>query len=238
MKQRSRTDAQQPDLFQAQFDQILNPDHPMVILANKIDWKRFDAALEPCFHPEVGAPALPTRLMVGLLYLKHAFSESDKSLVERWVDNPYWQYFCGFSTFQHEFPLYPMSLVKWRQRMGAERLAELLQETIALALREKKVTPYELRQVNVDTTVQEKNITYPTDSKLFHKAIEKSVGDWRVGKISGLRFLRSRPTEQQPRGKQRHGNDDGPVWNLKCPEIMGRHTDWKNDLMRREFSRF
>ena len=173
MKPRSRMDAQQLDLFQAQFDQILNPDHPLVVLANKIEWKRFDVALEPCFHPEVGAPALPTRLMVGLLYLKHAFNESDESLVERWVENPYWQYFCGFSTFQHEFPLHPTSLVKWRQRMGAERLAELLQETIALALSEKKVTAHELRQVNVDTTVQEKNITYPTDSKLFQRAIEK-----------------------------------------------------------------
>jgi transposase, IS5 family len=173
MKPRSRTDAQQLDLFQAQFDQILNPDHPLVVLANKIDWRRFDVALEPCFHPEVGAPALPTRLMVGLLYLKHAFNESDESLLERWVENPYWQYFCGFNTFQHESPLHPTSLVKWRHRMGAERLAELLQETIALALREKKVTPYELRQVNVDTTVQEKNITHPTDSKLFRTAIEK-----------------------------------------------------------------
>jgi transposase, IS5 family len=93
--------------------------------------------------------------------------------MNRWVENPYWQLFCGFSTFQHEFPLHPTSLVKWRQRMGAERLAELLQETIALALREKEVTAHELRQVNVDTTVQEKNITHPTDSKLLHRAIEK-----------------------------------------------------------------
>jgi transposase, IS5 family len=173
MKPRARTDAHQLDLFQAQFDQILNPDHPLVVLSNKIDWGRFDVSLEPCFSENVGAPALPTRLMVGLLYLKHAFNESDESLLERWVENPYWQYFCGYSTFQHELPLHSTSLVKWRQRMGAERLAELLQETIALALREKEVTAHELRQVNVDTTVQEKNITHPTDSKLMRTAIEK-----------------------------------------------------------------
>ncbi len=185
MKPRSRPDAHQRDLFQAQFDQILNPDHPLVVLAGQIDWGRFDLALEKCFSPEVGAPALPTRLMVGLLYLKHAFNESDESLLERWIENPYWQYFCGFSTFQHELPLHPTSLVKWRQRMGAERLAELLQETIALALREKKVTAHELRQVNVDTTVQEKNITYPTDSKLFRTAIEKLAG---AARQRGLRL--------------------------------------------------
>jgi IS5 family transposase len=175
MKPRARTDAQQLDLFKAQFSQILNPDHPLLILAEKIDWKRFDAALADCFCPDFGAPALPIRLMVGLLYLKHAFNESDESLLERWVENPYWQAFCGFTTMQHKAPLHPTSLVKWRQRAGAERLAELLQETIALAMREKEVTPQELQQVNVDTTVQEKNITHPTDSKLLHKAIENVV---------------------------------------------------------------
>lgn len=173
MKPRSRKDAGQLDLFQAQFSQILNPDHPLLILAEKIDWNRFDLALADCFCPDFGAPALPTRLIVGLLYLKHTFNESDESLLERWVENPYWQAFCGFATMQHELPIHPTSLVKWRQRVGAERLVELLQETIALALREQEVSPRELQQVNVDTTVQEKNITHPTDSKLLHKAIQK-----------------------------------------------------------------
>jgi IS5 family transposase len=113
--------------------------------------------------------------MVGLLFLKHTFNESDESLLDRWIENPYWQAFCGFTTMQHEAPLHPTSLVKWRQRAGAERLAELIKETIALAVREKEITAQELQQVNVDTTVQEKNITHPTDSKLLHKAIEKVV---------------------------------------------------------------
>jgi len=173
MKPCSRTDAPQLDLFKAQFSQILNPEHPLLLLAEKIDWKRFDTALADCFCPDFGAPALPTRLMVGLMYLKHAFNESDESLLDRWVENPYWQAFCGFTTMQHEPPIHPTSLVKWRQRAGAERLVNLLQETIALALREKEITPQELQQVNVDTTVQEKNITHPTDSKLLHKALEK-----------------------------------------------------------------
>ena len=74
---------------------------------------------------------------------------------------------------QHELPLYPTSLTKWRQRVGADKLAEMLQESIALAVREKQVTKQELAQVNVDTTVQEKNMTHPTDSKLYHTAIIK-----------------------------------------------------------------
>ena len=176
MKPRPSAGSSQLNLFQAQFSQILNLDHPLVILADKIDWTRFDVALAECFHPEVGAPALSIRLMVGLLYLKHAFNESDESLLERWVENPYWQYFCGFSTMQHELPLHPTSLVKWRHRVGADRLAELLKETLAFAVREKHVTARELQQVNVDTTVQEKNITHPTDSKLLFTAIEKLVG--------------------------------------------------------------
>lgn len=173
MKPRLRPKADQLELFQSHFDQILNPDHPLVVLADKINWQRFDSALEECYCPDNGAPAKAVRLMVGLHYLKHAFNESDESVVARWVENPYWQYFCGFTTMQHELPLHPTALVKWRQRVGVEKLVLLLQETIALALSEKLVSPKEFEQVTVDTTVQEKNITHPTDSKLYYKAILK-----------------------------------------------------------------
>ena len=173
MRPRSQSDGDQLDLFRAHFEQILNPDHPLIMLAQKIDWQRFDAAFVDCYCEDFGAPAKATRLLVGLHYLKHAFSESDESLLARWLENPYWQCFCGFTTMQHELPLHPTSLVKWRKRVGVEKLQELLQETIALAVREKQISPRELEQVNVDTTVQEKNITHPTDSKLYYRAIVK-----------------------------------------------------------------
>ena len=173
MRPDTQADGDQLLLFQAHFDQILNPNHPLVVLAQKINWQRFDVAFADCYCSDMGAPAKAIRLMVGLHYLKHAFNESDESVVERWLENPYWQCFCGYTTMQHELPLHPTSLVKWRKRVGAERLMELLQETIALAVREKQVSARELRQVNVDTTVQEKNITYPTDSKLLYRAIVK-----------------------------------------------------------------
>lgn len=160
-------------LFQSHFDQILNPQHELIQLAKKIDWPRFDAAFADSYSKDMGAPAKATRLMVGLQYLKYTFNESDESVVAHWVENPYWQYFCGYTHMQHECPIHPTSLGKWRTRVGPERLAELLKETINLALREKHVSKRDLEQVNVDTTVQEKNVTYPTDSKLLYKAIIK-----------------------------------------------------------------
>lgn len=176
------------DLFRAHFDQILNPDHPLILLADKIEWQRFEAAFTDCYCPDFGAPGKAIRLMVGLHYLKHAFNESDESVVDRWVENPYWQYFCGFEHMQHEPPLHPTALVKWRQRVGAERLAELLCETIDLAVREKHLRKDELKQVSVDTTVQEKNITHPTDSKLLYKAI---VALGKAAKRRGIRLRQS-----------------------------------------------
>lgn len=173
MKPAADPNARQLDLFRASFSQILNPEHPLLILAGKINWNHFDAALAECYSPDMGAPAKAVRLMVALHYLKHAFDESDESLLARWVENPYWQAFCGFDTMQHHAPLHPTSLVKWRQRVGADKLNLLLKETIALALAEQEISPRELKQVTVDTTVQEKNITHPTDSKLYHKAITK-----------------------------------------------------------------
>lgn len=176
------------ELFQAHFDQLLNPKHELVQLARKIDWGRFDAALADCFSPDMGAPAKATRLMVGLHYLKYAFSESDESLVERWVENPYWQYFCGFTHLQHACPIHATSMTRWRHRVGAERLEILLRETVSVAKRERFVGPRDLARVNVDTTVQEKNITHPTDSKLLYRAIEK-LG--LAAKSRGIRLRQS-----------------------------------------------
>ncbi len=83
------------ELFQAHFDQLLNPSHELVVLANKIDWPGMEVAFADCYSPDMGAPAKAVHLMVGLHYLKYAFDESDESVVARWVENPYRQYFCG-----------------------------------------------------------------------------------------------------------------------------------------------
>ena len=149
--------------------ELLNPEHPLYVLAERIDWPKFDSAIDACYADELGRPGVNTRLMVGLLYLKHAFDESDESLVARWVENPYWQFFCGLSYMQHELPIDPSSLSRWRKRVGAERLEKLLEATIKTALAMKAMRPQELKKVNVDTTVQEKAIAFPTDARLYHK---------------------------------------------------------------------
>jgi IS5 family transposase len=159
----------QCELFGARLSELLNPEHPLYVLAERMDWSQFDAAIDACYAEELGRPGVNTRLMVGLLYLKHAFDESDESVVARWVENPYWQFFCGLCYMQHELPIDPSSLSRWRKRVGAERLEKLLAATIHAALAMKALRPQELQQVNVDTTVQEKAIAFPTDARLYHK---------------------------------------------------------------------
>ena len=172
-QQSTEGDPSQLRLFQSRLDSQLNPDHPLVVLVDLIDWDRFDQAYAPLFCPDNGAPALPTRLMVGLEYLKYAYNLSDEELVARWLENPYWQYFCGEVYFRTELPLHYTSLGKWRLRIGPEKLKLVLEETIRVAKKEKFVTDKDLSRVIVDTTVQEKNVTFPTDSKLLSRAIVK-----------------------------------------------------------------
>jgi IS5 family transposase len=159
----------QCELFGARLSELLNSEHPLYVLAERIDWSQFDAAIDACYADELGRPGVNTRLVVGLLYLKHAFDESDESVVARWVENPYWQFFCGCQYMQHELPIDPSSLSRWRKRVGAERLEKLLEATIHTALSMKAVRPQEFQKVNVDTTVQEKAIAFPTDARLYHK---------------------------------------------------------------------
>ncbi len=159
----------QSDLFRARLDQILNRDHPLFVLANQINWSVFDNKFG-VLYSEKGRPGKPTRLMVGLHYLKHAFNESDESIVARLLENPYYQYFCGFEYFIHELPVDPTSLGRWRKRIGPKHMEQLLCETLETAKRGDHLTQSHMERVNVDTTVQEKAIAYPTDSRLYHKA--------------------------------------------------------------------
>lgn len=119
---------------------------------------------------EGGRPVLPTRVMVGLHYLKALYDESDESVVAKWVENPYWQYFCGEETFQHEFPCHPTNLSKWRQRVGVDGVEKLLKQVLRTAMNQQALKPSEIATVNVDTTVQEKAIAFPTDARLYDKA--------------------------------------------------------------------
>lgn len=162
---------------------LVSHDHPLYRLAEAIDWSRFEAELGPLYAEAVGRPGLPTRLMVGLHYLKYLFDESDESVVEKWVENPYWQFFCGRTYFEHEVPCHPTSLVKWRHRLGAAGVEKLLTETLSTAKREQALRDSEIKRVNVDTTVQEKAIAFPTDARLYHKARRALVRAARAADI-------------------------------------------------------
>jgi IS5 family transposase len=109
-------------------------------------------------------------LMVALHYLKYTLDLSDEQVVRGWVENPYWQYLSGEKFFRHELPVDPSSMTRWRQRIGEAGAEELLRETIRVGLRLKLIKPSQLRRVNVDTTVQEKNIRFPTDARLYGPA--------------------------------------------------------------------
>ena len=137
----------QLELFQAALENIINPDHVLVKLAEQIPWEEFDETIDPCYAENVGRPGCDTRLMIGLLFLKHAFDESDESVVERWVENPYWQFFCGMTHLQHECPIDPSSLSRWRQRVGADRLEKMLEVTIAVAITPGLLKPAQTAQV-------------------------------------------------------------------------------------------
>jgi IS5 family transposase len=193
------------ELFQAHFQQILNLDHPLCQLANAISWDRFDAELADCYSEDMGRPGTAIRLMVGLHYLKHAFNESDESVVARWVENPYWQYLCGFEYLQHECPIHPTSMVKWRQRVGNERLELLLTETITVALRHQQVTSQQLRKITVDTTVQEKAIAFPTDARLYTKMLLRLVNlAKRRDVVLRQTYIRKAPAILRQQGRYGH----------------------------------
>ncbi len=147
----------------------------------------FDEAFGRFYKP-VGRAAKPTRLMVGLHYLKHTYDLSDEETVERWVENPYWQYFCGFEFFQHAPPIDPSLMTRWRQRVGPEEMDRVLKATVEMALASDTVKPSSLERVTVDTTVQEKAIAHPTDSRLYLKALQALV---RQAKKAGLALRQS-----------------------------------------------
>ena len=119
----------QSDFFLASLNQILNRAHALFVLADSIEWSVFDAEFGGLYVDRVGRPGLPTRLMVGIHYLKHAFNVSDEEAVLGFLENPYWQYFCGMEHFVHVCPFDRSSMTRWRSRIGAEKMERLLKET-------------------------------------------------------------------------------------------------------------
>ena len=157
------------DLFRMRLEQLLDQRHALYRLAGTIDWAAVEARFGELYAEE-GRPGLPIRLLVGLHYLKHAFNESDETVVERWVENPYWQHFCGEEYFQYERPIDPSQMTRFRARIGEDGCEFMLGITVQAGIETKTVAKASLVVVNVDTTVQDKAIAFPTDARLYHKA--------------------------------------------------------------------
>jgi IS5 family transposase len=183
------------DLFQQPLVDLINLKHPLVKLADLIDWPIFETRWSAFFPSKTGRPATPPRLVAGLLYLQHTFACSDEELIRTWVENPYWQQFCGETYFQHEPPIDPSSLTRWRQRVGEEGVESLLTETIEAARRGKVVKKQSFDKIIIDTTVMEKAVAFPTDSRLLERGRQHLV---KLAKSLGI-TLRQNYNREAPR---------------------------------------
>src|ERR1700704_1287578 len=188
MRPRERRETGEQDLFRSRLDQIIDMEHALVKLARSIDWGFLEGKFGAVYKDGPGQPPLPTRLMAGLAILKHTYNFSDEVVCELWLEKPYYPYFGGEQFFQHRLPLDRSSMTHWRNRMGEERLQALLQESLAVATKTGAMKPSELSRVIVDTTVQPKNVTFPTDARLLNRAREKLV---KLAKKLGVELRQS-----------------------------------------------
>lgn len=213
MKPRGQKVTKVDDLFRSRLDNIINTRHELAKLADSINWAFLESKVTP-FYTDEGRPGLPTRLIVGLHLLKHMYNLSDEAVCERWVENPYYQYFCGEEYFQHRFPIERSSMTHFRNRVGEDFCVALLQESLHTAHQLGALETKNLKRTVVDTTVQPKAITFPTDAKLRYKAITSLVklakqnqvklrqSYVRVGKLALIKSSRYRHAKQMKRAKK------------------------------------
>ena len=169
MKPLTQKPTQEQPLIGWRFDMVLDPRQDLFRLAGVIDWAVLEAEFGKLYCPDNGRPGVPIRLMAGLHLLKHTFALSDEEVVLRWVQNPYYQHFCGEEYFQHELPINPSQMTRWRKRIGGTGCEKLLQMTIEAGKRTKTITERSFEKVIVDTTVQPKAVAHPTDARLYRK---------------------------------------------------------------------
>jgi IS5 family transposase len=187
MKSKSRT-PEQDDLLRPRLTDMIDLRHELVRLEALIDWEFFEREWAGFFPSHTGRPATSPRLVAGLLYLQHASGLSDEAVVARWVENPYFQHFCGETFFQHRPPIDPSSLTRWRGRIGEEGVEWLLTKTIEAGREAGVIQERSAEAVIVDTTVMEKAIAHPTDARLYEKARLRLV---KLAREAGLALRQS-----------------------------------------------
>ena len=207
------------DFFRSRIDQMIDLRHPLAVLASRMPWQQIEASVSHLFvrkaragvtmpdldlfgeapavvgrKSNAGRPRVPLRIMIALLYLKHAFNESDEGVVDRWGETPTWQFFSGQAYFEHHRPCDATTLVKFRQLLGDEGVEELLAQTVNVAVELQLIQRQALKQVIVDSTVQHKAIAHPTDSKLLETARFKVV---EAAKAEGIELKQTYAKEGQ-----------------------------------------
>jgi transposase, IS5 family len=192
---------EQPLIATMRLDLALDMDHELVRLAETINWDAIATEFRPMYCPDNGRPAVPTRLMAGLQFLKHTFNLSDEQVVMRWIENPYWQFFCGEEFFRHKLPINPSQMTRWRQRISEKGVEKLLQITIEAGKATKTITEQSFEKVIVDTTVQPKAIQHPTDARLYRKVHAAML---RIAEQEGL-DLRQSYRKLMERAFRKHG---------------------------------
>ncbi len=175
-------DQKQRDMFAPLLEDFIDMGHELVLLSNKMDWRYFEKEFRG-HYSDVGQPSMPVRLMVGALMLKRIYNLGDETLCEAWIRDPYMQYFCGEARFRHRFPCDPSDFVHFRHRIGEKGIEKIFAHSVKLHGRSAKD-----RMVLSDTTVQENNTTFPTDSKLAKKIIDKCNA---IAKKEGVRQRQS-----------------------------------------------
>lgn len=184
MKPKKTAHQPQRELFQVELSFLVDASHPLVKLGSRINWVAFEELLEPTYHDKTGAPGIDTRLMVALHYLKYRHDLSDEAVLAGWVENPYWQHFSGRQFFEHKLPIDPSSMTRWRQRLGEAGAEAMLKATIESGVAMGAIRPAQIAHVNVDTTVQTKDVRYPTDARLCDRARERLVKQARQEGLS------------------------------------------------------
>lgn len=178
------TDKYEMNFFNPVLEKIVDKQHELVLLADKIDWHRLEEMFDEYYNNK-GRKATSTRLMLGLLLLKYMKNLSDEAVCAMWVENPYFQYFCGERLFQYKLPIDRSSISRWRKRVDIEKLEKVLQESLHVAYKTKALSPKDVHKIAVDTTVQEKAVDYPSDIQLFLDGI---IDLGRSAKRSGLKL--------------------------------------------------
>ena len=188
MKPKPRRTTKDQPVIGWELDLALDPNHELVRLATKIPWDDLAQEFGRLYVPDLGRPGIPIRLMAGLHLLKHTYGLSDEDVVKGWVENPYWQHFCGEVMFQHHFPIHPSQMTRWRRRIGEKGVEKLLEATITAGKATGTITERSFEKVIVDTTVQPKAVQHPTDARLYRKVHAAML---RIAGLEGIKLRQS-----------------------------------------------